>query len=131
MTITFARHTLGGILWPMIFLQHSAASGNVRQTSLEIPSTLPEPWKSQGCYFDVGRTLTDGQYIDNVQKSELCGHRILIGMLYVIDFSQTCCLISMLSRLRQHSRERCRPRSCFRLRNALHWKLVRTMWWPE
>ncbi|PQE05807.1 WSC domain-containing protein [Rutstroemia sp. NJR-2017a BVV2] len=54
----------------MIFLRLSAASGNVRQTGLEISSILPEPWMSRGCYFDVGRTLTDGQYIDNVSMTD-------------------------------------------------------------
>ncbi|KAM3075161.1 hypothetical protein ACMFMF_005840 [Clarireedia jacksonii] len=70
MTIIFAHDILGAALWLATLLQHTAAFGNPRQASLMIPSVLPGSWASQGCYLDVGRTLTDGQYIDNVNMTD-------------------------------------------------------------
>ncbi|KAE9365795.1 WSC-domain-containing protein [Stipitochalara longipes BDJ] len=38
-----------------------------------IPSDLPVPWTYQGCYIDVGRTLTDGGYDDEIgMTAESC-----------------------------------------------------------
>ena len=35
-----------------------------------IPTDLPETWTSLGCYIDVGRTLTDGGYDDDIGMTD-------------------------------------------------------------
>jgi len=35
-----------------------------------IPTDLPGTWTSLGCYIDVGRTLTDGGYDDEIGMTD-------------------------------------------------------------
>jgi len=41
-----------------------------RQNGLVVPTTLPGAWTYQGCYVDVGRTLTQGGYDDVIGMTD-------------------------------------------------------------
>ncbi|KAH7319166.1 hypothetical protein BKA65DRAFT_609130 [Rhexocercosporidium sp. MPI-PUGE-AT-0058] len=59
---------LGALLWiSSISTTHAAIIG---KRDLVLPSTLPGSWKSQGCYVDVGRTLTGGGYTNNTAMTD-------------------------------------------------------------
>ena len=41
-----------------------------RQVGFTVPSDIPSPWTYQGCYIDVGRTLTGGGYDDVIGMTD-------------------------------------------------------------
>ena len=65
-----------------------------RRGALVISNTLPGSWTSQGCWVDVGRSLTQGGYDDNNAMTEescitYCSNA---GYIYAgTEFSSQCC----------------------------------------
>ncbi|KAH9207298.1 hypothetical protein DL95DRAFT_527981 [Leptodontidium sp. 2 PMI_412] len=59
---------LGALLWISSITTTQAAI--IGKRDLVLPSTLPGTWKSQGCYIDVGRTLTGGGYTNNTGMTD-------------------------------------------------------------
>ncbi|KAF7933528.1 uncharacterized protein EAE98_003237 [Botrytis deweyae] len=47
-----------------------AASNHALRNELTPSQSLPGTWVSQGCYVDVGRTLSEGEYIDNTNMTD-------------------------------------------------------------
>ncbi|KAH6711606.1 hypothetical protein BKA61DRAFT_554745 [Leptodontidium sp. MPI-SDFR-AT-0119] len=59
---------LGALLWISSITTTQAAI--IGKRDLVLPSTLPGTWKSQGCYIDIGRTLTGGGYTNNTGMTD-------------------------------------------------------------
>ncbi|PVH81496.1 copper radical oxidase [Cadophora sp. DSE1049] len=59
---------LGALLWISSIATSQAAI--IGKRDLVLPSTLPGSWRSEGCYIDVGRTLTGGGYTNNTGMTD-------------------------------------------------------------
>jgi hypothetical protein len=59
--------TLAHFIFGLSFIALFAA---VSQAQLIVPTDLQGSWTSLGCYVDVGRTLTDGGYDDEIDMTD-------------------------------------------------------------